>query len=63
MLGGCLPGKSEQVDVPAKFTERGDIPTFDISSNSTTITIGMIGDIFLHHPLYTYENYDFAFER
>ena len=61
ILGGCLPVKSEQVISPANFTERGDIPTINMSSSSTTITVGMIGDILLHNPLYTYENYDFAF--
>lgn len=61
LLSGCIPGKSGQVDVPTDFTMRENIPVVDVNSTSTTITIGMIGDILLHNPLYTYENYDFAF--
>lgn len=30
---------------------------------STTATIGMIGDVLLHNPIYTYPNFDFAFEE
>lgn len=29
---------------------------------SNTATIGMIGDVLLHNPIYTYPNFDFAFE-
>lgn len=61
ILSGCIPGKSGQVDRPSDFTNRENIPVFDVNSTSTTISIGMIGDILLHNPLYTYDNYDFAF--
>ena len=27
-----------------------------------TATIGMVGDVLLHNPIYTYPNFDFAFE-
>ncbi|WP_438315862.1 CapA family protein [Sporosarcina sp. FA9] len=48
--------------IPTDFTVRENVPSISqIDSHSTTISIGMIGDILLHHPLFTYENYDFAF--
>lgn len=52
----------EVVVVPNDFTERVSLSPLELTTNSTSITIGMIGDILLHNPLYTYENYDFAFE-
>lgn len=32
-----------------------------LNGKSSVITIGMIGDILLHHPLYTYDNFDKSF--
>lgn len=32
-----------------------------LNEKSSDITIGMIGDILLHYPLYTYDNYDKSF--
>ncbi|MHA6261045.1 CapA family protein [Sporosarcina sp. CAU 1771] len=61
VLSGCTSGKSVEIDIPNDFTSRGTIPVMDIHSTQTTISIGMIGDILLHNPLYTYDNYDFAF--
>lgn len=49
------------VVVPTNFTLREKVTSIDVNSYSATITIGMIGDILLHNPLYTYKNYDFAF--
>ncbi len=49
------------VQVPADFTQRSNPTMLAVNVNTTTITVGMIGDILLHHPLFTYDNYDFAF--
>lgn len=49
------------VKVPADFVKRGNPTSLSLETRSTEITIGMIGDILLHHPLFTYDNYDFAF--
>ncbi len=49
------------VKAPADFAKRSNLVALNFDTHSTTITIGMIGDILLHHPLFTYENYDFAF--
>lgn len=46
---------------PANFVKRANPTALNFETHSTTITIGMIGDILLHHPLFTYDNYDFAF--
>ncbi|MEK4406454.1 CapA family protein [Sporosarcina sp. FSL K6-6792] len=53
--------KSTEITVPADFAERSIPVTLDIKIDMKTVTIGMIGDILLHNPLYTYNNYDFAF--
>lgn len=64
VLGGCLPQTTESVITPADLTVREIVPSIaQIDVHSSTITIGMIGDILLHHPLYTYEKYDFAFSN
>lgn len=49
------------VNAPADFAQRSNLSALNFDTHSTTITIGMIGDILLHHPLFTYDNYDFAF--
>lgn len=49
------------VEAPADFAQRGNPTALKLHTYSTKITIGMIGDILLHHPLFTYDNYDFAF--
>ncbi|WP_203245878.1 CapA family protein [Sporosarcina beigongshangi] len=49
------------VKAPADFVKRGNLTALHYEPHSTTISIGMIGDILLHHPLFTYDNYDFAF--
>ena len=49
------------VKAPTDFAQRNNPAALHFDTHSTTITIGMIGDILLHHPLYTYDNYDFAF--
>jgi len=33
----------------------------DLNEKTTDMTIGMIGDILLHYPLYTYDQYDVSF--
>ena len=63
ILSGCIPVGTTAVEMPVDFKQREQIGSFEVNSDSTTITIGMIGDILLHHPLYTYDNYDFAFEQ
>ncbi len=60
-LNSLVDKKPIVVSVPVDFVKRGSPATLDFETGSTTITIGMIGDILLHHPLFTYENYDFAF--
>jgi len=52
--------KSTEITVPANFAKRSIPVTLDIQIDIKTLTIGMIGDILLHNPLYTYDNYDFA---
>lgn len=42
--------------IPIQKTEQTEFST-------TEATIGMIGDILLHHPIYTYIDFNFAFER
>ena len=49
------------VKAPADFAQRSNPTAMKFHTYSTTITIGMIGDILLHNPLFTYDNYDFAF--
>lgn len=60
-LRNYMGEKSTGVIVPADFAERSIPVTLDIQIEMKTLTIGMIGDILLHNPLYTYDNYDFAF--
>jgi hypothetical protein len=47
--------------IPADFAERSIPVTLNIQIDTGTLTIGMIGDILLHNPLYLYDNYEFAF--
>jgi acyl CoA:acetate/3-ketoacid CoA transferase alpha subunit len=59
-LAGCsLPGK-EEVRVPDDFSDK--LAT-EVTYNSplNRMTIGMIGDILLHNPLYTYDDYAYSF--
>lgn len=60
-VNSLLDKQPRAVKVPADFTQRGNLTALKFETRSTTITIGMIGDILLHHPLFTYDNYDFAF--
>jgi len=60
-LGNYMGEKSTGSIVPADFAERSIPVKLDIQIEMKTLTIGMIGDILLHNPLYTYDNYDFAF--
>lgn len=52
----------EKVIHPGDFAMLQSNPAeVDLYGESTDITIGMIGDILLHYPLYTYDNYDLPF--
>lgn len=67
MIYGCLltgcSGNEEQVDVPDDFMSIQSNPVeMKLNGKTTQITIGMIGDILLHNPLYTYENYNLSFQ-
>lgn len=61
LLTGCISNK-EKVIHPDDFSMLRSNPTeVKLEGKSSDITIGMIGDILLHHPLYTYDNYDISF--
>lgn len=61
ILGGCSFYKAS-VRLPVDFEER-TMPTIaPIHISTNTLTVGMIGDVLLHSPLYTYDSFDFAFE-
>lgn len=60
-LGNDRAEKSTGINIPADFVERSIPVPLNIQIEKKTLTIGMIGDILLHNPLYTYDNYDFAF--
>ncbi|MFJ7932768.1 CapA family protein [Sporosarcina sp. NPDC096371] len=57
-----MDSKTVVVKVPDDFEKRSNpLAALHVQTDSTTVTIGMIGDILLHHPLFTYDQYDFAF--
>lgn len=59
-LTGC--SQKEEVIVPGDFAAIQSNPSeIELQMVYSEITVGMIGDILLHHPLYTYDNYDASF--
>lgn len=59
LVTGC---NEEPIVRPGEFAMLQSNPSLmKIYEKSSEITIGMIGDILLHYPLYTYENYDLSF--
>lgn len=61
LLGGCSFTSSEDNHVLPDFEQRNvAITTFHYPKSS--MTIGMIGDVLLHNPLYTYADYAYSFE-
>lgn len=61
LLTGCNKIKEEIIH-PDDFAMILSNPMeLTIAGTSTELTIGMIGDILLHYPLYTYDSYDIAF--
>ncbi len=48
--------------IPEDFSDMKSNISFEIPINEKSVKVGMIGDVLLHNPLYTYPNYDFAFE-
>ncbi|WP_262173890.1 CapA family protein [Saccharococcus sp. Marseille-Q5394] len=61
LLNGCISDK-ERVVRPDEFSMLQSNPAeLILDGKSSDITIGMIGDILLHYPLYTYDNYDLSF--
>ncbi|QTD41112.1 CapA family protein [Sporosarcina sp. Te-1] len=63
VLSGCEPfGESESVEVPNDLVMIDcKLDLLPLKENSTHITVGMIGDILLHNPLYKYEDYSLSF--
>lgn len=60
LLGSCSFAQNEQRHVPPNFQQK-DASFDDFNYPKVEMTIGMIGDILLHHPLYTYEDYTDSF--
>ncbi|MFC5604154.1 CapA family protein [Sporosarcina koreensis] len=61
LLSGCIRNE-EKVIHPEDFAIlQCNPPEMIVNEKSTAITIGMIGDILLHYPLYTYDTYDIPF--
>ncbi|MGN7387200.1 CapA family protein [Sporosarcina sp. SAFN-015] len=61
LLTGCMKNREEIVR-PDDFALLQCNPyVLDLHDKSSDMTIGMIGDILLHYPLYTYDNYDNSF--
>lgn len=60
LLASCQ--QVAQADMPKNFIEREQVVFEQMTSSKTNATVGIIGDILLHKPLYTYDNYDFAFQ-
>lgn len=60
LLSSC--SEEEEVLPVADFeTLKSNPGKLDIEIHSNEFTIGMIGDILLHHPLYTYTDYNTSF--
>lgn len=64
LLTGCEPFmKSESVKVPNDLALIDcKLHSMHLPENSAHITVGMVGDILLHNPLYTYDNYNQSFK-
>ena len=62
ILTGCSPSEVKQVIVPDDFAEKETLFA-NYDGPPSRMTIGMIGDILLHDPLYTYEDYANSFEE
>lgn len=61
LLSGCIRNE-EKVIHPDDFARlQCNPPEMKLNEKSTAITVGMIGDILLHYPLYTYDTYDIPF--
>ncbi|MCM3711735.1 CapA family protein [Sporosarcina luteola] len=61
LLTGCIQ-PDEEVIRPEDLTMlQSDPYEMELNEKSTEITIGMVGDILLHYPLYTYDTYDIPF--
>ncbi|MFS0688584.1 CapA family protein [Sporosarcina sp. 179-K 8C2 HS] len=61
LLTGCIQNE-EKVSRPDNFAMLDSNPQeINLTVKSSDITVGMIGDILLHYPLYTYDNYDLSF--
>lgn len=63
MLNGCGPlGKEKAVEVPDDLAMiQCKLDPLNLKENATHITVGMVGDILLHNPLYKYEDYNPSF--
>ncbi|WP_336822350.1 CapA family protein [Sporosarcina sp. USHLN248] len=62
-VGGCSYSE-ESIAMPKDFKPLYAKPIeYTIQADETTITVGMIGDVLLHNPLFTYDSYGVAFER
>ena len=62
LVSGCSFAQKDEVLIPEDFTEKETI-LVSYHSPPSQMTIGMIGDILLHHPIYTYEDYAYSFEE
>ena len=62
ILTGCSLSEKGQVIVTDVFAEK-ETSFATYNGPPSRITIGMIGDILLHDPLYTYEDYADSFEE
>lgn len=62
VLTGCSFAEESEVTVPNDFNDMETSFT-SIDSPPSRMTIGMIGDILLHGPLYDYEDYAYSFEE
>lgn len=62
LLSGCSFAQSEEGIVLADFSGT-QTSLEDLNGPPSTVTIGMIGDILLHNPLYTYDDYAYSFEE
>lgn len=57
-----LQTNEAEQQVAAEETKEAVEEEVEVTPERTTITIGMVGDILLHQPMYYYGNFDFAFE-
>jgi len=61
-LTGCSLSEKEEVAAPDNLALK-ETMFASFQSPPSQMTIGMIGDILLHHPLYTYDDYAYSFEE